>query len=77
MRQTEIMELHHQPTANQFNKAKELLELCVIPVVFLFDDLLIRGNPAFIVKEYVVKNPSKSFRQWLIDSPYYIQELEL
>jgi len=57
---------------------KEIIRLCMLTKEYLcfeFDGLLIKGNVANVMKQYVIENPSKKLRTWLIDNDYVVKEL--
>lgn len=59
----------------EYEILKELLGLCENYSVFVFDDLLIRGNNVEITKRFIKEKPNKEFRVWLIDAGLVMEEL--
>ena len=62
----------------QAEQYDEITRLCMLTKEYLcfeFDGLLIKGNEAIVMKQYVIENPPKKLRIWLIDNNYVVKEL--
>jgi len=60
-------------THDQYQKIVDLSNVCEERQFFEVDGLIVEGNTVAIIKEYVLSNPSKKFREWLHDSEYAVE----
>lgn len=65
--------LNKQLTKDGYKRLRKLLPLCTEQNFFKFDDLLVIGISADVIKDYLNQNPSKKFRTWLIDNGYSVK----
>ena len=60
---------------DEINKVWALTKRCKEHNTFEYDGLLVDGYHVDIAKRYVLENPSKKFRTWIIDEDLVIKEL--
>jgi hypothetical protein len=64
--------LNRQLTPEESKEVCSILDLCEDQFFFKFDDLIIKGLPVDIIKDYVAEKPTKKFRTWLIDNGHSV-----
>lgn len=64
-------------TRQEYERITKLLMLCELQGFFVYDHMLIRGDPVILIKSFIKEKPSGTteFRVWLIDCGLVVKEL--
>jgi len=62
-------------TIEQLEALQRISLCCSSFIGFEFDGLIVKGFKSDVIRSYILENPDKKFRTWLIDSGQVVNQI--